>query len=213
MLERIVTELDKAISTGNKNVWQEYMADDGIMVNRDGKTYSKEELVKEIAPKGKGVVLNIVPQNMKWYLTGNSAMVSFLADEKLSIHGQRVDTKYPSVMYFEKRNGNWKLLFFTYFEQPIDPPGVTVSREYLKKFTGVYKVSDELKVVVTDSDSGLVYKKSGSTGAGTVLYPIDRDGRFFRKETESEFIFNHDEHGRSVMRQRRNWIDLIWYKE
>ncbi|MEW5799115.1 MAG: hypothetical protein AB1728_08925, partial [Bacteroidota bacterium] len=130
-----------------------------------------------------------------------------------TIFGQAVDTKYPSVMYFEKRNGEWQMVFFTYFELPVDPPSIAVKKDYLKAFTGLYEVSPELIFEVGASDTALVYKKVNSAGAGTVLYPIDNNGRFFRAGTESEFIFEKDNQGRSIVRQRRNWIDFIWYKK
>lgn len=212
-LKRIVTELERAVSIGEKEAWQKYMADDGILINRDGSSSSKQDILNELAPKGKGIVLDIVPVNVRVFGNGTGALVSFLADEKLSVHGQKVDTRYPSVMYFEKRNGEWQIVFFSYFEQPVDPPAVTAGKEYLSSFAGVYRLSDASRIEIAPNDTALIYRKIGSTGAGTVLYPIDHNGRFFRRGTESEFIFDKDEHGREVLRQRRNWIDLVWYKE
>ncbi len=212
-VREIVTELETAVATGNKEAWKKHMATDGILINRDGKTYNKEELVREINPKPAGVDLRIVPVNMKMYVKENSAFVSFLADETLSIFGQRVDTKYPSVMYFDKRNGEWQMVFFSYFELPVNPPQVAVSKEYLEKFAGTYEVSDKMRITVRATDSTLVYTKEGGNGTETVLYPIDKDGRFFRHGTESEFIFTNNESGSPVVLQRRNWIDLTWYKK
>lgn len=211
-LGRIVTELEAGVSTGNNEPWKKYMADDGILLNRDGKTNTKAEIVDEIRPLPKGKILDIKPVDMKIFLKGESALVSFLADEKLSIFGQLVDTQYPSVMYFEKRNGEWQMLLFTYFEKPVNPAPVRVSREYLERFTGIYKVSEENKMEIQANDTALVFKKPGTT-KGAVLYPIGENGRFFRAGTECEYIFTKDDKGDPIMRQRRNWIDLLWYKE
>lgn len=212
-LQQIVTALEQGISTGNNEPWKKYMADDGILLNRDGKTNTKQEIVDEIKPLPKGKILDIRPVNMKVYLNGASAMITFLADEKLSVFNQPVDTKYPSVMYFEKRDGRWQMLFFTYFEQPVDPSPLRVDKEYLEKFTGIYRLSEESRVEIRANDTALVMKKAGSTLQGSVLYPISNDGRFFRAGTECEYIFTNDENGKPIMRQRRNWIDLVYYRE
>ncbi len=212
-LQKIVTELEAGISTGNNEPWKKYMADDGILLNRDGKTNTKAEIVEEIRPLPPGKILDIKPVNINVYLSGATAMVTFLADEKLSIFGQPVDTRYPSVMYFEKKEGRWQMLFFTYFEYPVDPAPVRVSRDYLEKFTGTYRLSESSRIEISASDTALIMKKAGSALQGAVLYPISADGRFFRAGTESEYIFTTDEKGQSILRQRRNWIDLVWTKE
>lgn len=212
-LERIVTVLEKAVSEGDPGPWAEYMAADGILVNRDGNTNTRQEILDELKPLPKGKILEIRPVNFRVYLNGSSAMVSFLADEKLSIWGQAVDTRYPSVMYFEKRAGKWQMLYFTYFEKPVDPAAFPADRARLESYTGTYRVSDELKITVTATDSGLLYKKPGSSARGTLLYPVNDRGHFFRAGTETEYIFTTDAKGRELIRQRRNWIDLVWYKE
>lgn len=212
-IERIVFELEQAVSMGNKETWQKFMAEDGILINRDGREYHKQDLLNEIEPKSPGIILDIRPIQMKTYLQKNSAFVYFIADEHLSIHSQIVDTRYPSVMYFEKRARRWQMVFFSYFEQPVDPPAVKVDMDYLASFTGVYSISEEMKIEVSATDSTLLYRKPGSADTGTVLYPIDQHGHFFRPGTETEFIFTQDQSHHPVIRQRRNWIDLIWKQE
>jgi hypothetical protein len=70
-----------------------------------------------------------------------------------------------------------------------------------------------MKIEVSATDSTLLYRKPGSADTGTVLYPIDQHGHFFRPGTETEFIFTQDQSHHPVIRQRRNWIDLIWKQE
>lgn len=211
-VKQIVADLEEAISERKQDVWQKYMADDGVLVDRDGKTNTKQEVLDELTPLPKGRFLSIKPIHTNVYVHDQTALVSFVADEKLTIFGQKMDTKYPSVMYFEKRGGEWQMVFFSYFELPFDPAPVKISKHELKSCTGVYLVSDEMKIEATATDTSLMYKKVGSTGKGTELYPIDTNGRFFRAGTESEFIFDKDAEGHSVLRQRRNWIDLVWRK-
>lgn len=213
LLERIVTEMEAGISQGDNKPWIKWMADNGVLVNRDGNSNTKQEIVDEIKPLPPGKILAIKPVNFKIYLSNKTAMVSFLADEKLSIHGQVVDTKYPSVMYFEKRRGQWQMIFFSYFEKPVDPSPVKMDKASMQAYAGTYRVSDAMKIEVTVADSGLLMKKPGSTGKSTQLYPIDHQGRFFRAGTESEYIFTTNQAGLPIIRQRRNWIDLVWTKE
>ena len=81
-LEKIVAELEQAVSTGDKEPWQKYMAEDGILLNRDGKSNTKQEILAEITPKSQGVILDIKPVDMKIYLPQASAFISLVADEK-----------------------------------------------------------------------------------------------------------------------------------
>jgi hypothetical protein len=212
-LKRIVTLLEAGVSKGETEDWKNYMADDGVLVNRDGSKNTKEEIMAELSPKPKGIELNIIPQFTKICVHSNSALVSFVADEKLNIHGQKVDTQYPSIMYFEKRNGKWQMVFFTYFEKPVDPKPIKVSHDYLQAFEGTYQVNSDMTIEVNANDSALVYKKPGSYAKATVLLPIDNSGHFFRTGTESEFIFKTSDEGRKILIQRRNWIDLVWTKK
>lgn len=211
---KIIKELEKGVSEGNNESWKKYMAEDAVLINRDGKSYNKSEIVEEFKPLPSGKILKVEPKNIKIYNnSGHSATVSFIADEKLSIWGQVVDTQYPSVMYFEKRKGKWLMILFTYYEKPVNPPPVKMNKEDLCKYIGTYAVSDSLQIKIGANDTALFIIGKGGKSPGTLLYPISVDGRFFRKDSESEYIFVKDSNGNNMLKQRRNWIDLIWTKK
>ena len=70
-----------------------------------------------------------------------------------------------------------------------------------------------MKIVVEAADSVLTYRKPGAAGAGTALYPIDRQGRFSGPARNRNISLHAIALDIPSYLQRRNWIDLVWRKE
>ncbi|MBN8692656.1 MAG: nuclear transport factor 2 family protein [Bacteroidetes bacterium] len=208
ILATMITELETAVTTGDKSIWMKYMNVDGVMINRDGKLYSREELVSELHPPSTGREFSIDVKDLKIYINGNSAFATFIADEHLKIFGQIMDTKFRTTNYFEKINKVWKLKVFEYYEIPIDPAVCVVYAELLKQYEGTYQLSENSYIKIYLDNNKLMSHKNG--GIPRQMFPIDKNGRFFFKDEEGERFFLLNKDGAYDLIQRRNYKDLIW---
>lgn len=205
-LTRITKELEDSIGRGDRSVFDRYGIPEMMFINRDGKVYTKAELLADIHPPSAGYKLSFDVADPKVLLHGDTAVYTFRTVEYLRIFGQKMDTEYRSTNVFVHRGGAWRLSLFTYFEIPIDPQVARVDPEDLDKLVGSYEIAPG-QVTRIYRDGGRLMSQRGDRPA-VELYPIDAT-RFFRRGVEGETFFEKGADGKvKAMVLRRNWIDL-----
>lgn len=204
-LVRLTEEIEESIRTGDRSVLERHGAPEMLLVNRDGRTYTKQEFIGMLDPPRPGYELRFEVREPKLLRHGDSAVLTFLLAESLRIHGHDVSTNYRCTFAYFRRAGRWQLVLFEYFEKPEDPPVVKVDTTSLDAHAGTYELAPGKWVtrVWRDGERLLASRDGGNPKP---LLPT-AGGRFFYPGVEGEIFFESGDAGRFMV-FRRNGKDL-----
>jgi hypothetical protein len=208
-LVRRTQELYDAVAVGNHEPWKQYFADDCIFSDEKGRTFDKPKLIADIAPLPPGYSGAIKINNVQSRIIGDTAVLSYDANETETIFGQNMRARYHITDTWLRRNGNWQIIAsqaFRYYEDP------AIGRADLKKFanyTGTYELAPgQTRVVTAEGDKVFIE----CNGKKEQLFPETTD-LFFRKGVEGRILFHYDGDGRvDSLIDRRNNEDVTWRK-
>src|ERR1044071_7280066 len=93
-LVRRTQELYDAVVPGNQAPWKKYFADDCIFADEKGRIFDKPKLIADITPLPAGYSGTIKVENAQTRIIGNTAIVSYDADETETIFGQNLKARY-----------------------------------------------------------------------------------------------------------------------
>src|SRR6266516_4995207 len=108
-LVRRTQELYDAVVPGNQAPWKKYFADDCIFSDEKGRTFDKTKLVADVTPLPTGYSGTIKIENPQSRIIGNTAILSYDADETETIFGQNLKARYHVTDTWLQRNGEWKI--------------------------------------------------------------------------------------------------------
>ena len=120
-LVRRSQELYDAVASGNQAPWQKYFADDCIFADEKGRVFDKSKLVADITPLPAGYSGTIKIENAQSRIIGNTAILSYDADETETIFGQKLKARYHVTDTWLQRNDNWQIIAsqaHRYYEDP-----------------------------------------------------------------------------------------------
>jgi hypothetical protein len=120
-LVRRTQELYDAIVPGNQAPWKKYFADDCIFADEKGRILDKPKLIADIAPLPDGYSGTIKIENAQSRIIGNTAILSYDADESETIFGQNLKARYHVTDTWLQRNGEWQIIAsqaHRYYEDP-----------------------------------------------------------------------------------------------
>src|SRR5438094_10517063 len=86
-LVRRTQELYDAVVPGNQEPWKKYFADDCIFADEKGRVFDKAKLIADITPLPEGYSGAIKIESAQSRIIGNSAILSYDADETETIFG------------------------------------------------------------------------------------------------------------------------------
>src|SRR5947207_11082447 len=120
-LVRRTQELYDSLVSGNQAPWEKYFADDCIFADEKGRLFDKPKLIADIAPLQAGYSGTIKVENAQSRIIGNTAILSYDADETETIFGQNLKPSYHITDTRLQRNGNWQIIAsqaHRYYEDP-----------------------------------------------------------------------------------------------
>jgi Domain of unknown function (DUF4440) len=120
-LVRRTQELYDALVPGDQAPWKKYFADDCIFADEKGRVFDKPKLIADITPLPGGYSGTIKIENVKSRIIGNTAILSYDADETETIFGQNLKARYHVTDTWLQRNGNWQIIAsqaHRYYEDP-----------------------------------------------------------------------------------------------
>jgi hypothetical protein len=86
--------LADGIAAGDKKLWGEFLHDSCIISIENGTAISKQKMIEELNPLPAGYVGRIQVIEPKLKLYGNTAVISFVDDEYLTLFNQHIHTQY-----------------------------------------------------------------------------------------------------------------------
>ena len=208
-LVRRTQELYDALVPGNQAPWKKYFADDCIFADEKGRLFDKPKLIADIKSLPTGYSGTIKIKNAQSRIIGNTAILSYDADETETIFGQNLKARYHITDTWLQRNWNWQIIAsqaHRYYEDP------AVGKGDPKKFAayiGTYELAPgQTRSVITEGDKLLVER----SGKKEQLLP-ETSEIFFRKGVEGRILFRYADSGKvDALIDRRNNEDVIWLK-
>ena len=208
-LVRCTQELYDAVVSGNQAPWKKYFADDCIFADEKGRIFDKPKLIADITPLPAGYAGTIKIENVQSRITGNTAILSYDADETETIFGQDLKARYHITDTWLQRNGNWQIIAsqaHRYYEDP------AVGKADPKKFAdyiGTYELAPRQTRSVIAEGGKLFVERNGKKEQ---LLP-ETSEIFFRKGVEGRILFRYSATDKvDALIDRRNNEDVIWRK-
>lgn len=205
---RIEQQLLDAIPAADTALWNRYLDDSYFIITEDGTGYNKKEFLSTFGPLPKGFSGYIKVINPHFIFKNNIATVHYVADEYEIIFGQNVHTTYSTLNTYIKTDTSWKIVASQVFEIPQLPVAVKINNSILKKYTGIYKLTDSITCIISlENDTLFIQKKD----RGREPLFAETENVFFRKkDTRGRKIFVKDENQNMLMNERRNGQDVVW---
>src|SRR5207244_10933136 len=110
-----------SIVSGNQTPWKKYFADDCTFSDEKGRTLDKTKLVADITPLPPGYSGIIKIDNVISRIIGDTAVLSYDANETETIFGQNLKARYHVTDTWLRRNGQWPIIAspaHRYYENP-----------------------------------------------------------------------------------------------
>jgi hypothetical protein len=208
-LVRRTQELYDAIVPGNQTPWKKYFADDCTFSDEKGRTLDKSKLVTDITPLPKGYSGAIKIEKVISRIIGDTAILSYDANEVETIFGQNLRARYHVTDTWLRRNGQWQILASQAHRYYEDPAIGKADEKKFPDYVGSYELAPGQTRTVTSENGKLFVERKGKKEE---LLPESSD-LFFRKGVEGRILFRHDNAGAvDALIDRRNNEDVIWRK-
>jgi hypothetical protein len=208
-LVRRTQELYNAIVPGNQTPWKKYFADDCIFSDEKGRTMDKAKLVADITPMPAGYSGAIKIDKVQSRIIGDTAVLSYDANETETIFGQNLTARYHVTDTWLRRGGEWKIIASQAHRYYEDPAIGKIDPKKFGDFIGIYELApDQARSVTAEGENLFVERK----GKKEQLFPETSD-LFFRKGVEGRILFSYDANGKvDALIDRRNNEDVVWRK-
>ena len=208
-LVRRTQELYDAVVPGNQVPWKKYFADDCMFADEKGHFFDKPKLIADIAPLPSGYSGTIKVENVQSRIIGNTAVLSYDADETETIFGQNLKARYHITDTWLQRNGDWQIIASQAHRYYEDPAVGKADPKKFAGFIGTYELAPgQTRSILVEDDKLFVERK----GKKEELLPETSD-LFFRRNVEGRILFRYAVNGKvDALIDRRNNEDVVWKK-
>lgn len=208
-LVRRTQELYDSLVSGDQAPWKKHFADDCMFADEKGRFFDKPKLIADITPLPAGYSGTIKIQNAQSRIIGNTAILSYDADETETIFGQNLKARYHITDTWLQRNGNWQIIASQAHRYYEDPAVGKADTKKFPDFIGTYELAPgQTRSVITEDQKLFVERK----GKKEQLLP-ETSELFFRKGIEGRILFRYADTGKvDALIDRRNNEDVIWRK-
>src|SRR6266403_1360267 len=208
-LVRRTQELYDAVVPGNQAPWKKYFADDSIFADEKGRTMDKTKLVADITPVPAGYSGAIKIDKVQSRIIGDTAVLSYDANETETIFGQNLKARYHITDTWLRRNGEWQIIASQAHRYYEDPAIGKADDKKCPDYIGKYELAPGQTRTVAVENEKLFIERNGKKEE---LLPETSD-LFFRKGVEGRILFRYDANGKvDALIDRRNNEDVVWRK-
>ena len=208
-LVRRTQELYDALVAGNQAPWKKHFADDCVFADEKGRLFDKPKLIADITPLPTGYSGTIKIENAQSRVIGNTAILSYDADESETIFGQNLKARYHITDTWLQRNGNWQIIASQAHRYYEDPAVGKADPKKFADFIGKYELAPgQTRSVTCEVDNLFIERNSKKEQ----LLP-ETSELFFRKGVEGRILFRYAATGKvDALIDRRNNEDVVWKK-
>jgi hypothetical protein len=209
-LVRRTQALYDAVAPGNKVPWQQYLADDAMIHDEKGGSYSKPTLLATVDPMPPGYSGSIKVTNPQTIFAPGVAIFSYDTEEVETVFGNRMTARYHQTDTWLYRKNLWQIAASQVMRYYEDPAPATINPVVFSDYIGTYELAPGNQMIVTAVD-GKLFAKRGA-GNPVQLLPESPD-MFFRAGVEGRRLFHRDGDGKvDSLIDRRNNEDMLWKK-
>src|SRR5437899_4280428 len=191
-LVRRTQELYDSIVSGNQAPWKKYFADDSTFSDEKGRTFDKTKLIADITPFPAGYSGAIKIDNVISRIIGDTAILSYDANETETIFGQNLKARYHITDTWLRRNGEWQIIASQAHRYYEDPAIGKADEKKFPDYVGKYELAPGQTRTVTAENGA---SRDERHGRKEQLFPETSD-LFFRKGVEGRILFRYDAHGK-----------------
>jgi hypothetical protein len=208
----ITQQLLDALGTGDTTVWNKHMAGECIVLDWDGNHRNRSQQLRYVHPLPPNYfrTVNIVKPVI--IERGNTAVMTFMADERVEVYGQPVTTPYNQTDTYVNIAGQWKLLASMAGEVVNEPITANVSTSILQNYTGTYELGQGMHCIISLKDGRLIQQKTGRPPLE--LLPETETVFFAKGRPYRSILFITDAAKGKVIKfiERRAGNDIVWKK-
>ena len=199
-----------AVAPGNKVPWQQYVADDAIIHDEKGASYTKPTFLATVDPLPPGYSGSIKVTHPQTIFAPGVAILSYDTEEVETVFGNRMTARYHQMDTWLYRKHLWQIAASQVMRYYEDPARGTIGSAILSDYVGTYEIAPGNQMIIT-TRAGKLFAKRG-TGNPVQLIPESPD-MFFRAGIEGRRLFhrNADRKIDSLI-DRRNNEDMLWRK-
>src|SRR5262245_2193657 len=208
-LVRRTQELYDSRVPGDQAQGKKHFAEDCIFADEKGRFFDKAKLVADITPLPAGYSGTIKIESAQSRIIGNTAILSYDADETETIFGQKLKARYHVTDTWLQRNGNWQIIASQAHRYYEDPALGKADPKKFTDYTGKYELAPgQTRSVIAEGDKLFVERN----GKKEQLLP-ETSEIFFRKGVEGRILFRYAATGKvDALIDRRNNEDVVWKK-
>lgn len=198
-----------AIASGDKVPWERLLDPSAVITTEEGEVLSRDQFLKELRPLPPGLVGVIAVKELTVQELPSAAIVRFLLDERETVFGQRLATKYRITDTFRKDGKAWKLVASHCSVVTADPPAQAVSTASWPSFAGQYRLLPDGWILTVELRDGKLYGGRDPRQLRPFI-PLAPNA-FVLSGSLGEWLFVSDENGRaSRIVSFRKFEPLVW---
>lgn len=211
-LKQRTQELLDAVATGDKALWQKYLADGSLYTDEEGNVLTKDELINGLHPLPKGYVGSIKIGKTESLVQENVVVLTHLDHEVLELYGQKLLTNFQTTSIWAKQSdGDWKLVSTQVIAIPNERKPAKIDLKKLDSYLGEYELTPQIVYTITREGDKLFGQRTGRVKEE--LLPLCDDIFYKKGVWRGEKVFERDAKGKVVkMLDRRENNDLVWKK-
>lgn len=137
-----------AFAPGDRKVWDEALAADGVYVDENGAIMDRAEFLKQLDPLPAGASGTIQIASYLANISGDLATVIHTDDEEENYHGQRLHARYLTTETWRRQAGQWKLHLVHTYAVLKDPPAIALPAEEMQQYAGHYAGGKDLAYMI-----------------------------------------------------------------
>ena len=207
-LLQITQRLVDAIPVGNRVPWQQSLTDDAVVIDEFGRIQHKADVVASLHPFPKGLSGSIELRNAHVQRYGGTAVMQVEQYERETVFGQKLVTRYQTLLTFVRQGDAWKLAGYEDVTIPTAPPVLEVRGLMPSDYVGTYRYGPGRAWTVVDRDGVLGYTTHAG-GPVNVLQPVAKDVFMGSDDERNLIIFRRDRQGHvDALIERRKFNDL-----
>ena len=209
LLQRQTQQLMDAIAAGDRNPWQQYVAENVLFVTEDGTQKSKADLIGELRVFPPEIWGRIRVTEFDVVHHDRVAVTTYVADEEEGYYGQVLHARYRSTDTWLLTDGAWQMIGSQVIALRDDPPAVNLEASVLDAYAGRYALTPAVIYTITRDRTNLRGQRTGRIEeALKVEVP---DVLFVPGQPRLRKIFKRDVAGRitGFVERRESW-DISW---
>ncbi|HTX04559.1 MAG TPA: nuclear transport factor 2 family protein [Steroidobacteraceae bacterium] len=183
-----------AVAPGERAIWRRTLSRECTITDEDGQVYDRTAFLRTLNPLPKGFSGTIRIRHLTALVFGSAASVHYWLDERESIFGQQLHTRYVETDTYRRERDGWKMGAAQVTVVPANLKAVAVNERAWPELVGAYELGGTRGWVyhVFLRQGSLYWGRDGKSA--TLLIPLS-PLVFFLRNSVHTMVFVRDRRG------------------